>query len=181
MYNILTFQILASPRAASSKDTGIKKFSVYYKSMWNFLDLAFILVFYSGLVVRSISDSDPHVVDENHMASTLIFIASFAMMCIRILNLFCISELIGPYLVVINGMVGTIMHKFLFVKKTGSELLFMIWSMNCVHGETYCKKRMSLWGGFCSSLQFPCQVYNNRNLDKINKLWRETKYIYNVL
>ncbi|XP_062589580.1 transient receptor potential cation channel subfamily M member 5-like, partial [Saccostrea cucullata] len=75
-----------------------KKFTAYIKDPWNILDWLSMLTFTCGMLLKL--GNELHY----YNASKILLVLAFIILSIRVFNLFCISELLGPTLVIIRKM-----------------------------------------------------------------------------
>ncbi|XP_063408848.1 transient receptor potential cation channel subfamily M member 2-like [Mytilus trossulus] len=75
-----------------------RKWKSYISDWWNRLDWCSIFIYTVGMCLK---------LGENQIyqdASKVLLVVAFILLCIRILNLFCMSEILGPKLVMIRKM-----------------------------------------------------------------------------
>ncbi|XP_062575810.1 transient-receptor-potential-like protein [Saccostrea cucullata] len=75
-----------------------KKFKEYIKSPWNILDWLSMTMFACGMLLKFGNGLN------YYNASKILLVLAFIFLSIRVFNLFCISELLGPKLVIIQKM-----------------------------------------------------------------------------
>ncbi|XP_071146987.1 transient receptor potential cation channel subfamily M member 2-like [Mytilus edulis] len=71
----------------------------YASDWWNILDWLFIVGYTSGMLVRAGTESG------FKNASKCLLLLTFMLLCIRVLNLCCMTEFLGPKLVIIRKMI----------------------------------------------------------------------------
>ncbi|XP_055999756.1 transient receptor potential cation channel subfamily M member 2-like [Ostrea edulis] len=74
------------------------KFRIYIRDPWNILDWLSMITYTCGMLLKSGSGLN------YFNASKIFLVLAFILLSIRVLNLFCISELLGPKLVIIQKM-----------------------------------------------------------------------------
>ena len=77
-----------------------QKLSVHLSEVWNILDILAILIFTFGMVLRFVPGYLYH--------GRVFFCIDIIFWYIRILDLFCVSKYLGPYVMMIGKMVGYI-------------------------------------------------------------------------
>ncbi|XP_061186810.1 transient receptor potential cation channel subfamily M member 2-like [Saccostrea echinata] len=75
-----------------------KKFTAYIRDPWNILDWLSMITFTCGMLLKL--GNGLHY----YNASKILLVLAFIILSIRVFNLFCISELLGPKLVIIRKM-----------------------------------------------------------------------------
>ncbi|XP_071146988.1 uncharacterized protein [Mytilus edulis] len=98
-----------------------RRWKIYITSWWNILDWMSILVYTCGMLLKLGEGSN------FQNASKVCLIAAFILLCIRILNLFCISSILGPKLVMIQQM----------FRDTFSFMIIMAVIMTCYNVSFY--------------------------------------------
>lgn len=71
----------------------------YATDKWNILDWLFIMVYTIGMVLRICEGTGFRI------SSKCLLVMAFMFLCIRMLNLCCMTEFLGPKLVIIKRMV----------------------------------------------------------------------------
>ncbi|XP_062599328.1 transient receptor potential cation channel subfamily M member-like 2 [Saccostrea cucullata] len=75
-----------------------KKLIQYLTDKWNVLDWLCIVLYLCGMIVK-LGETDDYL-----NASKVLLVATYILFCVRILHMFCVSELLGPKLVMIQKM-----------------------------------------------------------------------------
>lgn len=76
----------------------------YATDTWNILDWSFIMVYTIGMLLRVCEGPGFQI------SSKCLLVAAFMFLCIRILNLCCMTQFLGPNLVIIKRMVCIFVH-----------------------------------------------------------------------